>query len=44
MEERKFKNRLEEVQWIGQQNGWEPMTESEKLELDDLVKTFTNLN
>lgn len=44
MEERKFKNRLEEVEWIAQQNGWEPLTEEERAELDDLVRSFTNLN
>ena len=43
MEEKNFKNRLEEAQWIGLQNGWEPLTEDEKVELDDLVKSFTNL-
>lgn len=44
MEQRKFKNRLEEVRWINQQKGWKPLTEEEKTELNDLVRTFTNLN
>lgn len=44
MEEMKFKNRLEEARWIAVQNGWEPMTVSEKEELDDVVKSFTNLD
>lgn len=44
MEGKNFKNRLEEVQWIGLQNGWEPLTEDERIELNDLVKSFTNLN
>ena len=44
MEERKFENRFEEVKWIAQQNGWVPMTKEEKKELDELVRTFTNLN
>jgi len=44
MEERKFKDRLEEVKWIAQQNGWGPLTEEDKAELDDLVRSFTNLN
>ena len=44
MEGRKFNNRLEEAQWIGTQNGWEPLTNDEKVELNDLVKSFTNLN
>lgn len=41
---RKFRNRLEEVKWIAQQNGWGPLTEEEKKELDDIVRTVTNLN
>ena len=44
MEERRFKNRLEEVQWIAQQNGWEPMTDEEREELDEIVRMVTNLN
>ena len=44
MEERRFKNRLEEVQWIAQQNGWEPMTAEEREELDEIVRMVTNLN
>ena len=44
MEQRKFKNRLEEVRWIDQQKGWRPLTDEEKAELEDLVRTFTNLN
>ena len=44
MDERKFENRLEEVKWIAQQNGWGPLTEGEKMELDELVRTFTNLD
>ena len=41
---RRFKNRLEEVKWIAQQNGWGPLTDEEKKELDELVRMVTNLN
>ena len=41
---KRFENRLEEVKWIAQQNGWGPLTEEEKEELDDLVRSITNLN
>ena len=44
METRNFKNRLEEAKWIAEQNGWEPMTAEEREELDDIVRSFTNLN
>ena len=41
---RKFKNRLEEVKWIARQNGWGPLTKEEKAELDEIVRSVTNLN
>ncbi len=43
MEQKKFKSRLEEIKWKDSQNGWGPLTEEEKAELDDAVRMITNL-
>lgn len=43
MEEGRFKNRLEEVEWLEAQKGWEPLTEEDKAALDDAVRMVTNL-
>ena len=29
---------------VAERKGWGPLTEEEKAELDDLVRSFTNLN
>lgn len=44
MEERKFKGRLEEAEWIGKQMGWGPLTEEDKAALDDAVRMITHLD
>ena len=44
MEERRFKNRLEEVEWLDMQKGWGPLTEEDEAALDDAVRMVTNLN
>ena len=44
MEERRFKGRLEEVEWLDSQKGWGPLTEEDKAALDDAVRMITNLN
>ena len=35
---------LERAKKIAELKGWGPLTEEEKKELDDLVRSFTNLN
>ncbi len=44
MEEKKFKGRLEEVEWLDSQKGWGPLTEEDKAALDDAVRMVTHLN
>jgi hypothetical protein len=44
MEERKFKNRTERLEWLDAQRGWGPLTEEEKAILDDAVRLVTNLD
>ena len=44
MEERRFNNRLEEVEWLDMQKGWGPLTEEDEAALDDAVRMVTNLN
>ena len=44
MEERRFKNRSEQMEWVAQQKGWEPLTEEDKAALDDAVRMITNLD
>ena len=43
MEDMKFNNRLEQVQWYEQQQGWGPLTEEDKQALDEAVRMVTNL-
>ena len=35
---------LERAKIVAAQKGWGPLTEEEKKEIDDLVRSFTNLN
>ena len=42
MEDMKFNNRLEQVQWYEQQ-GWGPLTDEDRQALDEVVKMVTNL-
>ena len=44
MEEKKFKNRREQADWYAQMMGWGPMTEEDKIALDDAVRLVTNLD
>ena len=44
MEERKFKNRSERMKWVAEQRGWGPLTEEDKIALDDIVRMVTNLD
>ena len=44
MEEKKFKNRRERLEWLDAQRGWGPLTEEEKAILDDAVRMVTNLD
>ena len=44
MEEKQFKNRTERMKWVAQQRGWEPLTEEDKIALDDIVRMVTNLD
>ena len=44
MEEKKFKNRREQADWYAQMMGWGPMTEEDKIALDDAVRLITNLD
>jgi len=44
MEERKFKNRRERAEWLDAQRGWGPLTEEDKIALDDAVRMVTNLD
>ena len=43
MEELKFKNRTERLEWLDAQRGWGPLTEEEKAILDDAIRMVTNL-
>jgi hypothetical protein len=43
MEDLKFNNRLEQVQWYEQQQGWGPLTDEDKQALDEAVRMVTNL-
>ena len=42
--ERQFKNRSEQIEWYAKQRGWEPLTEEDKVALDDAVRMITNLD
>ena len=44
MEEKKFKNRREQADWIAKQRGWGPLTEEDKIALDDAVRLITSLD
>ena len=44
MEEMKFKNRFEQMEWYAKQRGWEPLTEEDIEALDDAVRMITNLD
>jgi hypothetical protein len=44
MEERQFKNRREQADWVAEQRGWGPLTEEDKAALDDIVRMVTNLD
>lgn len=44
MEVRRFKGRLEEIAWINKQKGWGPLTEEDRLALDDAVRMITHLD
>jgi len=35
---------LERARRVARQKGWKPLTAKEKAEIDELVRTFTNLN
>ena len=43
MDDMKFNNRLEQVQWYEQQQGWGPLTDEDRQALDEAVKMVTNL-
>ena len=43
MEDKKFNNRLEQVQWYEQQQGWGPLTDEDRQALDEAVRMVTNL-
>jgi hypothetical protein len=44
MEEKKFKNRREQVDYYAKLRGWGPLTEEDKIALDDAVRMVTNLD
>ena len=44
MEEKKFKNRRERLEWLDAQRGWGPLTDEERAILDDAVRMVTNLD
>ena len=44
MEEIKFKNRREQADYYAKLRGWGPLTEEEKVLLDDAVRLVTNLD
>lgn len=44
MEEMKFKNRFEQIEWYAKQRGWAPLTEEDIEALDDAVRMITNLD
>ena len=44
MEEKKFKNRREQADYYAKLRGWGPLTEEDKIALDDAVRLITNLD
>lgn len=43
-EKRQFKNRSEQRDYYARLRGWKPLTEEEKLIIDDAVRMVTNLD
>ena len=43
MEERKFRNRTEQIEWYDQQMGWGPLTAEDRQAIDEAVRLVTNL-
>ncbi len=41
MEKRKFKNRREQMEDYARRMGWGPLTEEDKIALDDIVRMVT---
>lgn len=44
MEEMKFNNRREQADYYAKLRGWGPLTEEDKIALDDAVRMVTNLD
>ncbi len=44
MEGMKFKNRREQMEYYAKLRGWGPLTEEDKIALDDAVRLVTNLD
>ena len=44
MEERKFKNRTEQAEWVARKKGWGPLTDEDRAAIDDAVRMVTNLD
>ena len=44
MEERKFKNRTEQAEWVAMKKGWGPLTDEDRAAIDDAVRMVTNLD
>ena len=44
MEEFKFKNSREQADYYAKLRGWGPLTEEDKIALDDAVRMVTNLD
>ena len=44
MEAKKFKNRREQADYYAKLRGWGPLTEEDKIALDDAVRMVTNLD
>ncbi len=44
MEERKFKNRREQMEDYARRMGWGLLTEEDKIALDDIVRMVTKLD
>jgi len=43
MEEPKFRNRTERLEWYKKQMGWGPLTDEDRAAIDDAVRMVTNL-
>lgn len=44
MEDKKFKNWLDRAEWVAEQKGWGPLTDEDKVAIDDAVRMVTNLD